>query len=565
MLLAGFKLGGRSACLGCDVLEEALVGKARLVVATSLLLLFSLAFFNTAWVAEDAYITFRVVDNALSGYGLTWNPGERVQVYTHPLWFAVLLGLTAVFNDPYYVSLLLSFALLCLTLLLMLRLPINFSLLHVIVISFLLFSRSFVDYSSSGLENPLTHFLIVAIFWVSLRCQSVQKSYGIFFIASMLFLCRPDALILVSPLLLLTILEERSIKHALIGGAPAILWVVFSLFYYGAPVPNTALAKVGGAVPWPEAVSSALGGVKWLYLNDTFSLFLLVLGAALGLFHEKLRPFSLGIVLWLPYYFYVGGDYMGGRFFSSPILLATCILVIVATPSFLLLLLPFLLAMSSVLTKTLFSPVTFTSQHINFSGIADERAFYYRGTGLKPSLINRGPSHPWLIEGRLLRGQEGVFVRCAIGMVGFSAGPNVYWIDPLALADPLLARLPARSSTRVGHYERAFPQGYVDSVVKQKNLLVDSEVKALYEDVRLAVASPLFAPGRLGAIWRLNNGGYKRLSESFEREGVELSGVPSIKNDMTTCLGVPYGHAYTWKLTGDPTKAVPMVYQRLED
>ncbi|QKX15657.1 hypothetical protein [Microbulbifer sp. YPW1] len=553
-------MGISSAFFGGGVLDKPLTGSSRLAVAICLLLLFSLAFFNTAWVAEDAYITFRVVDNALNGYGLTWNPGERVQVYTHPLWFAMLFGSAAVFDNPYYVSLLLSFVLLCLTLVLMLRLSVNFSLLHVIVISFLLFSRSFVDYSSSGLENPLTHFLIVSIFAISLRGWGGQKSYAVFFIASMLFLCRPDTLILVFPLLLLTVFEDRSLKYALIGGAPAILWVVFSLFYYGAPVPNTALAKVGGSVPWSEGVSSAWGGLKWLFLNDPFSLFLLLTGAALGLFHEKLRPFSLGLALWFPYYFYVGGDYMAGRFFSSSVVLATCILIVVAAPSFLLFCLPLLLAVSSVLTKTLFSPVTFMSQHINSSGIADERAFYYRGTGLKPALINRGPAHPWLIEGRLLRGQEGVFVRCAIGMVGFSAGPSVYWLDPLALADPLLARLPARSNTRVGHYERAFPKGYVDTIVKQENLIVDSEVKALYEDVRLAVASPLFTPERLGAIWRLNTGGYKHLSESFDRDNVELSGVPFIKNDMTTCLGVPHGHAVTWKLTGEPIIGVPIVY-----
>ena len=34
---------------------------------------FSLVFFNAAWVAEDAFITFRAVDNLLNGYGPVWN------------------------------------------------------------------------------------------------------------------------------------------------------------------------------------------------------------------------------------------------------------------------------------------------------------------------------------------------------------------------------------------------------------------------------------------------------------------------------------------------------------
>ena len=35
-----------------------------------------------AWLSDDAYITLRVVDNAVNGLGLTWNPAERVQAYT---------------------------------------------------------------------------------------------------------------------------------------------------------------------------------------------------------------------------------------------------------------------------------------------------------------------------------------------------------------------------------------------------------------------------------------------------------------------------------------------------
>ena len=46
----------------------------------------------TGWVCDDAYITFRHVLNCLGGYGPVFNPGERVQAYTHPLWFLLLLG-----------------------------------------------------------------------------------------------------------------------------------------------------------------------------------------------------------------------------------------------------------------------------------------------------------------------------------------------------------------------------------------------------------------------------------------------------------------------------------------
>ncbi len=55
--------------------------------ATIVLLLAAIALLalKCAWVSDDAYITFRTVDNFVHGHGLRWNTGERVQAYTNPL------------------------------------------------------------------------------------------------------------------------------------------------------------------------------------------------------------------------------------------------------------------------------------------------------------------------------------------------------------------------------------------------------------------------------------------------------------------------------------------------
>src|SRR5262245_21524173 len=50
----------------------------------------TVAVFLKAWVSEDAFITFRYVANVLAGHGPVFNVGERVQGYTHPLWFILL-------------------------------------------------------------------------------------------------------------------------------------------------------------------------------------------------------------------------------------------------------------------------------------------------------------------------------------------------------------------------------------------------------------------------------------------------------------------------------------------
>ena len=45
---------------------------------------------RSAWYCDDAFITWRTVDNFVNGHGLTWNVAERVQTYTHPLWMMLL-------------------------------------------------------------------------------------------------------------------------------------------------------------------------------------------------------------------------------------------------------------------------------------------------------------------------------------------------------------------------------------------------------------------------------------------------------------------------------------------
>lgn len=64
-------------------------------------LIFSFIFIRSAWVVDDAYITFRTIDNFIHGYGLTWNTMERVQVYTHPLWM-ILITLFSIFTRAYF-------------------------------------------------------------------------------------------------------------------------------------------------------------------------------------------------------------------------------------------------------------------------------------------------------------------------------------------------------------------------------------------------------------------------------------------------------------------------------
>jgi len=73
-----------------------------------LLILFTVVLIRTAWLADDAYITFRTVDNFVNGYGLTWNTDERVETYSNPLWMFLVAVFYFFTNEIYFTSIILS-------------------------------------------------------------------------------------------------------------------------------------------------------------------------------------------------------------------------------------------------------------------------------------------------------------------------------------------------------------------------------------------------------------------------------------------------------------------------
>src|SRR5579859_3103786 len=42
------------------------------------------------WTSDDSFIDFRVVQQILAGHGPVYNLGQRVEVFTSPLWLAAL-------------------------------------------------------------------------------------------------------------------------------------------------------------------------------------------------------------------------------------------------------------------------------------------------------------------------------------------------------------------------------------------------------------------------------------------------------------------------------------------
>ena len=72
------------------MLSHSLLVRSIFVVA---LLFISVAIVFTAWISDDALITLACVENFVAHGDIGIYPGERLQPFSHPLWFALLAGL----------------------------------------------------------------------------------------------------------------------------------------------------------------------------------------------------------------------------------------------------------------------------------------------------------------------------------------------------------------------------------------------------------------------------------------------------------------------------------------
>ena len=134
----------------------------RRIVYLALGVFFALVLVRNAWLGDDAFITLRVADNWIHGFGLRWNVADRVQVYTHPLWMLIVSLVYGVTREPYFSVIILSIVLSLGAYAVMLRLAFS-SLSAVLATVILVLSKGFVDFTTSGLETPLTYLLLALL------------------------------------------------------------------------------------------------------------------------------------------------------------------------------------------------------------------------------------------------------------------------------------------------------------------------------------------------------------------------------------------------------------------
>ena len=520
-----------------------------------LIFLYLFIVFMTAWLTDDAYISFKSVDNFINGYDLTWNIGERVQAYTHPLWMFVLSGFYSFTHELYFISVFISILISLFTFYFLIK-KISISAVNSLLAGLILiFSKAFIDYSTSGLENPLTHLFIVFCLLVYFYQVDVKKKIlHLSLLSSLAALNRLDILIILSPLLAFLFFKEKekakNILFIFMGFLPLIAWELFSLFYYGFPLPNTAYAKLNTGINQTELIEQGFYYLLDSLYLDPLTFFVLIAGILIALIKRKseLLPLAIGVGLYVIYIINIGGDFMSGRFLSAPLLCTVILFSRVEIKSIKLTLASAVLIIGLGMLSP--RPNLFSTQHYSLgpkiiqafrfgpmisgmnTGITDERFWYYEHTGLLNNLFQEKiVQHPWVKHALTIKEAKSDFaVKATVGLFGYYAGRAVHIVDQYALTEPLLARLPSteywligkdkpknEKFWRIGHFARKIPRGYLETLKSGENQIVDPNLAKYYEKLSILIKGDLWDTNRLLEIWNFNFGKYNYLIDEYNK------------------------------------------------
>ena len=473
-----------------------------------------------AWLSDDAQITARVVENFLHGYGPNYNIDERVQAFTHPLWFFAWSGVSWATGEVVLTPLFMGVACAVVAALCVWRVAASPAAGFVALFA-LLVSDTFVTWSGSGLENPLA-MMLIGLLWCMYRRRTTVGYVLSGLLVAALGLTRLDLLALILPVAVVLFVQApgRRARAWFAGCAvtPILLYFVWARLYYGYALPATYYAKTNTAIPRRDLVFAGFRYTSfWVRINPEGAV-LLAFGLVL-LFRAKsayARAWGAGVVLYIAYVIWIGGDFMEGRFFAVPLFVGA-----LATARYFpewrgVNLHPAVVAVACCAVLALLAggnnpAVGDASRGPRWAmtngqngGIADERGEYVAlGYGLSDwyytqvenaqaspgslELTRRNSRAAWKYKAPVHVDKREVQYQCGrIGNLGLGAGPGVHIVDRCGLADMFIAQIkyePARWSWRVGHFIRDLPAGYIESVESGHNQVVDPTLHRLLDHV----------------------------------------------------------------------------------
>jgi hypothetical protein len=239
------------------------------------------------YTVDDAYISFRFAENLLGGRGLVYNPGERVEGYTNFLWVLLVAVPMELHISPVVATKIFGLAASS-ALLVLVALDLGKERGRVIGFGaalLLALDPAFSLWTTAGLETPL--FLLFA--YLTLRPLLVgdgalRARSGVY--AGLAALTRPEGYLLFAAALVASLVaraKQPPWRAALLFAALVVPHLVFKQVYYGALLPNTYEAKVGGVLAWDRGARYM---TDWLFRYGAWPV---ALAAAAGIVSVFLR------------------------------------------------------------------------------------------------------------------------------------------------------------------------------------------------------------------------------------------------------------------------------------
>ncbi|MBI3395947.1 MAG: hypothetical protein HY042_08940, partial [Spirochaetia bacterium] len=212
------------------------------------------------WVTEDAAISFRIVENFYNGLGAVYNPGERVETFTHPLWFFLLVLVRGAGIPLYTGSIMLGFFLsACAFGFLIFRHSNRFPF----AAAALALHSGVRDFSTSGLEFSVV-FLLLVLLYHDLEIFGITAHPGrTAGILALLYLARPELGLLTAWYSLFFVLEATGLFRKQADAPGKVQSLIKSLW--------TALPSL---IRWAVPILLLAGGyhlLRFAYYGDLFA------------------------------------------------------------------------------------------------------------------------------------------------------------------------------------------------------------------------------------------------------------------------------------------------------
>jgi len=176
-----------------------------------------------------------------------------------------MTGMYLIVRDGYFTLILLSLGTTLATIYFFLTKTSDDSFAVFLGWAILMLSKSFVDYSGSGLENPATHLILIIFFYYFFQTEFPAPPRRLFLLSGLACLAtlnRMDSLLFFMPALVYVFWKQhsfRDIRQLVFGFTPFVLWEIFLSFLLWIPFSEYLLCQAWGGCATKSALQP--GGV----------------------------------------------------------------------------------------------------------------------------------------------------------------------------------------------------------------------------------------------------------------------------------------------------------------